>query len=210
MKEKRLGIVAAFALGIFAISLILPFVNVQAAYGEVKNVKRIVKADDEEIQKISTDILNAIKKKDLKKLSAFMNPKKTLLIAPCASAVKGEHVTFTKSKLASLNKKLKIKWGVAGASGLPIKLNFEQYYKQYLWTADFLGQDVIINFDENIMNKYTYSSFEKLYPTGHFVEYFFKGTEANANIDWQSMVLVYEESNGKLYLSAIINEYWTP
>ena len=210
MRKKGFVIVAALVISILVTGITTPFITAQAACGEVKSVKRVVRADDEKIQKLSLDVLAAIKKKDMKKLSSFVNPDKTLLFAPCASAEKGEYVTFTKAKLASLNKKTKIKWGVAGASGLPIKLSFEQYYKQNLWAADFLGKDVSVNFDKNITNQYTYSSFEKLYPTGHFVEFFFKGTEANANIDWQSMVLVYEEVNGKLYLSAVINEYWTP
>lgn len=169
-----------------------------------------ISSDQTEIQKLSVEVLKALQKKDIKKLSTFMNPKKNLVIALSPNLVKGHYATFTKAKLAKLNKKTKIMWGLEGGTGNPVKTGFDTVHNEYLWTVNYLGKDVKVNFGENIVFKSDKPNYNEVIPNGTAIEYYYPGTEANSNLDWRSLVLIYEKVDGKLCLVAIIHEEWTP
>ena len=167
-------------------------------------------ANKEQLRKISLETLAAIQSKDLKKLSTLVNPQ-GLMISLSPHIQKDTYVRFTPRQLAGLNKSVKTVWGTGIASGESVSLTFDEYHAKYLWPVDYLGKEIQVNYDDSISSKgSTVANFKTEFKNGKAVEYFFKGTPKNGNMDWKSMILIYEEVRGQLRLSAILNDYFTP
>lgn len=211
MRKWRLSLIMFLAFSFAFNGSISPIISANAITVSGQTIMNSeANISQAEIQKFSTDVLKALQKKDLKKLSAYVNPKKNLVIALSPNLVKGQYATFTKTKLAKLNKKTKVMWGLEGGTGEPVKVGFDSVQKEYLWSVNYFGKDVKVNFGENIVFKSDKPNYNDIFSGGTAIEYFYPGTEANSNLDWKSLVLIFEKANGKLYLSAIIHEEWTP
>ena len=166
----------------------------------------------EKLKIISTDTIKAIKNKDMKKLSTLIDQKKGLMISLSPFIEKESFIKFTNATLLNLNleknKKVKINWGIDDATGEPDKLTFTEFYKKYLFPVDYLGKGIEVNYNTIPLRSTSAHNFKDYFKSGIPVEYHFKGTEKNANLDWCSLILIYEKTNDILNLSAILVEHW--
>ena len=53
------------------------------------------------------------------------------------------------------------------------------------------------------------NNIDNIYQKSEVVEFYHKGTEKYAGMDWRALRLVFDEYQGKRYLVAIINDQWT-
>jgi hypothetical protein len=61
----------------------------------------------------------------------------------------------------------------------------------------------------NFRERNSLNNLKAIYPKGDFTENYIKGSEANAEMDWKSLRLVFEELHGKYFLVAVVNDQWT-
>lgn len=101
-------------------------------------------------------------------------------------------------------------WGAYAGSGEPIEMTFAAYYQRFVYDVDFAQPDVI-GFGETVGQGSTINNIPSVFPESTTVEYHFEGFDPQyAGLDWRSLRLVWERSEGSWYLVAIVHDEWTP
>ncbi len=171
--------------------------------------KLAVKDERTLIEKKGIEVLKAIKSGDPKKLAAFVDPKKNLVLSMYPSIMKGDYVSLSKSKLTALGKKTKLQWGYADGTGAPVKLTFGDFKKKYLWNHDYLSKEIEVNYGSSTSRGNIPANYMEKFKEGIAIEYFYPGTEEYAQMDWSSIILIFEKTGDRYYLSCIALDYWT-
>ncbi len=191
---------------------------------EIKNMKQIdeVKVDAQiDVAKEKKDIeqqdaltvagkvIKAIENKSLASWSTYIHPEKGVKFSPYFY-VEDDDLVFMPEDLKSFtNSRKKYEWGVFDGTGLPINLNFNDYYDRFIYDEDFSNAESI-SVDKFIGSGNTINNIKEYYPGATTVEFHFSGFEQDlGGMDWKSLVLVLEQSNGQWYLVGVVHGEWT-
>ncbi|HHY91624.1 MAG TPA: hypothetical protein GX503_08155 [Clostridiales bacterium] len=162
------------------------------------------------IEKRAMDVLTAIKNYDMEKLADAVHPDKGVRFSPYGYVDVANDLVFTAEQVKNLASDSKTYlWGHYDGSGEPIQLKFSDYYKKFIYDADFInaeqvGYNKILGHGNSLNN-----SFE-VYKNSIIVEYYFSGFDPQyEGIDWRSLRLVFEKKNNTWYLVGIIHDQWT-
>ena len=158
----------------------------------------------------SLEVLELIKDKDFEELSNHIHPEKGVRFSPYFFVDPANHQVLTAEEVESLGENnAMFDWGTFDGTGDTINLDFNGYYERFIFDHDYtnahlIGNNVAVGVG-NIMDNVSIE-----YPDGEFIEYHFKGFDQQyEGMDWRSLRLVFEESNGTLYLVGIVHEEWT-
>jgi hypothetical protein len=175
----------------------------------------VLQADTEEyikriIEKRAIDVLTAIKNYDLEKLADAIHPDKGVRFSPYGFVDVDNDLVFTADEVKNLASDSKIYlWGHYDGSGDPIELNFQDYYKKFIYDVDFInaektGYNQVLGHGNALNN-----SFE-VYKNSIIVEYHFSGIDPKyEGMDWRSLRLAFEKKNDVWYLVGVIHDQWT-
>lgn len=166
--------------------------------------------EDTVLLHLAKKILQTIKQRDFVALAAFTGTKGSILFSPYAHLDTAHNQVLNKSSLLTLsgnNKKLN--WGSYDGSGLPINLSLTDYFKKFVYDADFLQAEKF-SVDERIGSGNSLHNVSAIYPGSHFVEAHFTGFDKQyEGMDWKSLRLVFmPEANG-YKLVAVVHDQWT-
>lgn len=158
----------------------------------------------------ATEVMIMLKEKDFEKLAHdYVDETKGLRFSPYAFIDKEKDVKLTSEQVKNLATDSNIRnWGSYDGSGEPISINFESYYKDFVYNQDFVNPDKI-GFNKAISSGNTTNNMKEAYPSANFVEFLYEGSEANAQIDWASISLVFEKKEGTWKLVGIVHSQWT-
>jgi hypothetical protein len=158
---------------------------------------------------LSVTILNALKKEDVVQLAKYVSPEFKLRFSPYAF-IDTSSKAFTPYELtAAFNKSTIFEWGSYDGSGEPIKMNIRQYFKKFVYNKDYLvapqkGANQFLGSGNSLNN------LKEVYPNDPFTEFYFPGFDKKyEGLDWQTIRLVFRQSNQKTYLIAIVHDQWT-
>lgn len=156
------------------------------------------------------DVIGAIKNKDMEKLSSFTHPEKGLRFSPYGNIEVKTSKAFTSEELKKLSESSEVyTWGNFDGTGDPINMNFNDYYKRFVYDKDFANPHVIGN-NTTVSYGNSVNNINDVYPNGYFIELHFKGFDPkHTGMDWESLKLVFEEKDGEWYLVAIVHDEWT-
>lgn len=156
------------------------------------------------------DVLEAIRTKDMDKLSSYIDPNKGVRFSPYPSVDKERDKVFTREEIKNiLTNNDVFQWGSYDGSGNPINLNFVDYYERFIYDADFSNPDIIGN-NVVIASGNAVENVKEVYPHGQFVEFYIKGDNPDfGDSAWRSLKLVFEEDKNNWYLVGIIHGEWT-
>jgi hypothetical protein len=156
------------------------------------------------------DVVDSIKNKDMEKLASYTHPAKGLRFSPYGYIDTKTSKVFTKDEVKGLGGNSQTyTWGNYDGSGEPINLNFNDYYKKFIYDKDFANPQVIGN-NTAVSQGNSLNNIKEVYPEGYFVELHFKGFDQKySGLDWESLKLVFQEENGEWYLVSIIHDQWT-
>lgn len=156
------------------------------------------------------EVANELKAMDLVSLSEHISPDNGLIIAAYSNIDLANAIKFTKEEFAALkDNPEQFTWGSFDGSGEPILLNFADYYKLFLFDADFTMSD-LIGINENIGSGNTINNLSEVFPNSEFVEFHIKGIEAKYDgMDWRSLRLGFEKIDNKYFLIYIAHDQWT-
>jgi hypothetical protein len=151
---------------------------------------------------VSTQVVAALKAKDLNKITYLVHPTKGVRFSPFGYIGKKDLV-FKANELKTLLKSKKIyRWGTYDESEKPIRMTFAKYYEKFVYDYDFAKPDKI-NYNLKQNNGIMINNIGEFYPKGVEVEYYFEGTDDRM---YGSLRLVYEKQGTKWYLVGIVRD----
>ena len=103
--------------------------------------------------------------------------------------------------------KIRFTWGEKDGTGDLLVTPLPTYLDTWIDASKFNNASIGINEFQHSGNMI--NNLKKIYPNSEVVEFYHKGSEEYAGMDWRIMRLVFEEYQGKRYLVAIVNEQWT-
>ncbi|MCH5716611.1 hypothetical protein [Niabella hibiscisoli] len=165
---------------------------------------------DSVLTSLTKEVLTIFKDKQYAKLDSLIHPEEGVRFSPYAT-VSGEDRKFSREEfntLVTTNKNKKVNWGSFDGSGDPISLTAAEYFKKFVYDANFVAPEKydINNFIEtgNSIN-----NLKSKYEGSDFTESHFPGSKKNGGIDWKSVRLVFKEIGGKYYLVGVVHDQWT-
>lgn len=155
-----------------------------------------------EVLRVSSQVVTALKAKNMNKLAGFVHPTKGARFSPYGYIDKKDLV-FKANQLKNLLRSKKVyRWGEYDESEEPIKMTFAKYYQEFVYDYDFAKPDKI-NYNLKQNNGIMINNIAEFYPKGVEVEYFFEGTDERMH---GSLRLVYEKQGTKWYLVGIVRD----
>ena len=165
---------------------------------------------DSVLTSLTKEVLTIFKDKQYTKLDSLIHPEEGVRFSPYAT-VSADDKKFSREEFNALvtsNKNKKINWGSFDGSGDPISLTAAEYFKRFVYDANFVAPEKydINNFIEtgNSIN-----NLKAKYEGSDFTESHFSGSKKNGGIDWKSVRLVFKEIGGKYYLVGVVHDQWT-
>ncbi len=161
------------------------------------------------LQETSAQVIQALAEKDLETVATFVHPEMGVRFSPYAY-VREEHQIFMSDELAALSgSEQTYLWGQYDGSGEPIELTFDDYYEEFIYSADFINpEEMAVN--DRLGQGNTINNISDFYPDSSFVEYHFSGFEEQyEGMDWESLRLVFIQEDGTWYLVGIVHDEWT-
>lgn len=155
------------------------------------------------------EILKAFKNGDYSKLSSYIHPDKGVRFSAYSFVEPTRDKTFTASQIQEMTGNTTVyEWGLYDGSGEPIKLNFENYVKKFVYDKDFLTVKKV-SFNHPMVGGNTINNVAEKYPDATIIEYHDPGKKQNDNMDWSSLRLAIEKKDGVWYLVGVIHDQWT-
>ncbi|WP_339811787.1 hypothetical protein MKY63_04910 [Paenibacillus sp. FSL R7-0189] len=165
------------------------------------------------VEEAASTVMNSIKNKDMKQLAAWVHRDKGLRFSPYAYVDTKNDLVFTQEEVEGLmNDSTKRVWRTFAGSGDLIELTFADYYKRFVYDADFI-QKAEIAVNKGLGQGTTINNLNEVYPKEQydFVEYHIAGIDPSVEgMDWRSLRLVFEKIGEDHALVGIIHDQWTP
>lgn len=156
----------------------------------------------------SLAVVRALKNRDTKMLSLYVDAKRGLRFSPYVFAAKSDKV-FSILQVRHLNRnKTRYLWGSYDGSGDPIRLTWNDYRKTFIYSRNFFA--VKPSFNTFVRRGNLKNNLAQTYPRGVFVEYYLPGANPKfGGLDWRSLWLVWNRSGNTWKLVGIAGDQWT-
>lgn len=142
-------------------------------------------------------------------VARYVHPTKGVRFSPYAHVrtESGGDLVFTAAQLtASASDQNQYTWGIQDGSGEPIKATITDYLKRFDRPYLAGGQ---VGYNQVIKTGNTQNNLAQAYPGAVFVEYHLLGTGEQADHNWSSVRLVFQQEKGTWYLVGVISDQWT-
>jgi hypothetical protein len=161
---------------------------------------------------LDKQILAALKNKDYESFAGFIHPAQGVRFSPYGYVDTTSAILFSvQGFLEEVSKKpqTKITWGQYDGTGEPIVLTIDEYFKKFVYNADFLNAPKN-SLNEMIGKGNSLNNLTAIYKDSDFTEHHFPGFDQKYDgMDWRSLRLVFKNYNSKMYLVGIVHDQWT-
>ncbi len=154
-------------------------------------------------------IQRALANKDFARITNDIHPTRGVRFSMYAHVRPETDKVFSREQFAQYLQQSKIRftWGEKDGTGDLLVTPLPTYLDTWIDASKFNNASISINEFQHSGNMI--NNLKKIYPNSEVVEFYHKGSEEYAGMDWRIMRLVFEEYQGKRYLVAIVNEQWT-
>lgn len=154
-------------------------------------------------------IQRALANKDFARITNDIHPTRGVRFSMYAYVRPETDKVFNREQFAQYLQQSKIRftWGEKEGTGDLLVTPLPTYLDTWIDASKFNNASISINEFQHSGNMI--NNLKKIYPNSEVVEFYHKGSEEYAGMDWRIMRLVFEEYEGKRYLVAIVNEQWT-
>lgn len=154
-------------------------------------------------------IQRALANKDFARITNDIHPIRGVRFSMYAYVRPETDKVFSREQFAQYLQQSKIRftWGEKDGTGDLLVTPLPTYLDTWIDASKFNNASISINEFQHSGNMI--NNLKKIYPNSEVVEFYHKGSEEYAGMDWRIMRLVFEEYQGKRYLVAIVNEQWT-
>lgn len=154
-------------------------------------------------------IQRALANKDFSRITDDIHPARGVRFSMYAYVRPESDKVFSRAQYAQYLQQSNIRftWGEKDGTGdllitpLPVYLD--------TWVDGKKFNDVNISVNKLTNNGNSINNLKDIYQKSDVVEFYYKGTEEYAGMDWRVLRLVFDEYQGKRYLVAVINDQWT-
>lgn len=188
-----------------------PVANQQDSTRTEQNVSRENQPEmnrEEAITRLNNEILQILKNKQYDKLSAYIHPEKGMTFSMYAFVSPKEDKHFTRAEFEKyLPSKTLFTWGSMDGSGDLYKASLRDYLSKWVYSKDFTTGKLTFNEFSGAGN--SLNNLREVYKEADFTENYIKSPDADHEMDWKTLRMVFEPYQGTYYLTAIINDQWT-
>lgn len=162
-----------------------------------------------ELNSLAEKTLQALKTQDGAALAKIADPKKGVRFVPYATFSKDDVIMMPKDVATMFTSKKKYNWGAFDGSGEPMMFTPSEYYKKFIWNADYTtAKDVNWNTFKGKGN--SLENQKQFHPNAQIIEYYFPGFDKQyAGMDWSSLRLMFEQDGNTWHLVGIIHNEHT-
>ncbi|MFN4080021.1 MAG: hypothetical protein ACK4NS_03900 [Saprospiraceae bacterium] len=155
-------------------------------------------------------MLDLLSRKDFEALADWIHPELGLRFSPYGfvDTSSGLRLSRAEFKATLANEAVRV-WGAYDGNGEPIEMNFKDYYKEFIFNADFSKPEKFAE-NEIIGKGNTLINMAEMYPDCKFIESYFSGFAPEfAGMDWSSLRLVFKKEGARHYPVGIVHDQWT-
>ena len=164
-----------------------------------------------ELTSLAYSVLGYLSDRNYTALSRVAHPEFGVVFTPCATVALATNKCFQADQIASFGADHTVYvWGVNNGSGEPIEMTAANYLAEYVLSKDYIGAS-IIGVNRIVKSGNALENITDEFPDVTFVDFHVPGGERDTAEDfsWASLRLGFEEYNGKLWLTVILNSKWT-
>lgn len=173
-----------------------------------KSEKKENYISEKSIEELATEVLLILKNKEYPKLSTYAHPDKGIMFVPYGYIDTNEVNIIAANKFLDISGYEEYHWGSFDGSGDSINLSIEEYFEKFVYDKPYIDSAQTFT-DSTISTGNIKNNLKDIFPNSRYVDYYIKGTEQYAEMDWKDLRLVFEKHNGHNYLVAIIHYEWT-
>ena len=170
-----------------------------------------VATNNEELTSLAYSVLGYISDRNYPALSRVAHPEFGVVFAPCATVNLTTNKCFQADQIAAFGSDNTLYvWGVQEGTGEPIEITVADYFTDCILCKDYFNAPVI-GVNRIVKSGNALENIVEVFPDVKFIDFHVPGGEKGSNEDfcWTSLRLGFEEYNGKLWLTVIMNSKWT-
>ena len=168
-------------------------------------------SDNEELTALAYGVLAYIRDGDYKALSRVAHPDFGVVFSPYATVTLTTNRRFSPLQIADFENDTTVYvWGVQDGSGEPIEMTPVSYFAEYVYSKDYFSAS-LIGVNRIVKSGNALENITDEFPGVRFVDFHIPGGEKDTpeELAWGSLRLGFEEHDGALWLTVIINSRWT-
>ena len=154
-------------------------------------------------------IQRALANKDFARITDDIHPTRGVRFSMYAYVRPESDKVFNRAQYAQYLQQSDIRftWGEKDGTGDLLITPLPTYLDTWVNGKKF--NDVNISVNKITNNGNSINNLKDIYQNSDVVEFYYKGTEEYAGMDWRVLRLVFDEYQGKRYLVAVVNDQWT-
>lgn len=183
-------------------------ISMDSAKTNAKDSLTLKIPDKTDVKSLNKKILQLLKMKDYEKFAQYFHPEKGVRFSMYGYIQPKKDKIFSKDDfLKYIGTNIKFTWSEKDGTGDLLQMSLKNYLEKWVFVKDFTQSEFSLNEIKNRGN--TINNIKEIYPNSTFTENYLEGSEEFGQMDWNSLRLVFEEYEGKLFLVAVINDQWT-
>ena len=163
------------------------------------------------LTELAYDVLVYIRDGDFVALSHTIHPDFGVVFSPQATVTLSTNRRFSAVQVADFaNDANAYFWGFRNGSGEPIEITPVEYFETYVYSKDYFNAS-LVGVNRIVRSGNALENMTEEFPGLKFVDFHIPGGERDTpeEFDWSSLRLGFEEHEGVLWLTVIINSKWT-
>lgn len=154
-------------------------------------------------------IQRALANKDFARITDDIHPTRGVRFSMYAYVRPESDKVFSRAQYTQYldQSNIRFTWGEKDGTGDLLVTPLPTYLDTWVDGKKF--NDVNISVNKLTNNGNSINNLKDIYQNSDVVEFYYKGTEEYAGMDWRVLQLVFDEYQGKRYLVAVINDQWT-
>jgi hypothetical protein len=158
------------------------------------------------LPKIGAYVLQAIQNNELEKLQILIS-ENGLRFSPAVRTEANNRLVGKNGITKIMIDANKYVWGTADGSGEPIEMTGAEYFEKYITSEKFFNIDPKIN--QAITTGNLITNISEQYPNASWIEYYTPGTEQYGEMDWNSLIMIFEYKESQWFLVGIMHGQWS-
>lgn len=168
--------------------------------------------EKKDIKTIGKVLLKAFSDKNYSMLAPYLKDENSVvLFAPYLyiDTTRAQELTLEELKQYDKEKKI-LDWGWYDGSGDAIELSVSDYVDRFVYDVDYLNETDTITMNHVHFKGNSLNNISEVFPESNYIHFYRAPKDPElGEMDWRSIIFVFEEFDKKYYLKAVVHNEWT-